>query len=509
MKKHRFAKLFLFVFIINLNLIYAQTKIDYKKLDNYIADALKKFDVPGFAVGIIKDNNVVFEKGYGIRSAENNIPVDNQTLFGIGSCSKTFGSTCLGILVDEGKLDWNDKVIDYLPWFRLHDAYVTRELTIGDLLCHRSGLGTFDGDLLWFGTDYTSEEVVKRIRELPLKNRFRSQFGYQNVMFIAAGLVVEAMSGKSWHAFVKEQIFKPLQMNNSTTIYADLKTAQNIALPHFRGKPISFINFDNAGPVASVYSSVGDLLKWLKMWINIGKVDDKQFLSQRTVRAITSSQMVVSGGAATEPMGTHFYNYGYGWSLRDYCGRKVIEHGGAVPGYFSYLLFVPEEKLGIVALTNDLKAIHTSITYKILDLFMNNKDRDYVSETLEAYKRYDAVQDKQQKERESKRIPNTSHSLQISAYTGRYIDKMYGNAEIIEKDGDLILTLLPSKELYTGKLEHFHYDTFKVTFNDPFLPFGLITFHFNSNGEIHNFTIDLPNQVGLNFNNLNFEKARR
>jgi CubicO group peptidase (beta-lactamase class C family) len=503
--KSRTIIIFLQVYFIIFCSIYAQKTIDYNKLDDYIANAVKESQSPGFAVGIIKDDKIVFAKGYGVRSAETKIPVDSQTQFCLGSCSKAFTAAALGILADEGRLNWDDKIVNHLPWFRLHDAYITKELTIGDLLCHRSGLGTFDGDLLWFGTHYSSEEVVRRIKELPVKNGFRSQFGYQNVMFIAAGLIVETVSGKPWHEFVRERILKPLEMNNSSTNLADFKSSANIAIPHFEGKPLAFISYDSAGPAAAVNSSVEDMLKWLKMWINNGKIDAGQFLSLRTIGKMTSSQMFLSAGPGTGPMGTHFNNYGYGWRLIDYAGRKVILHGGGLPGYLSQVVFVPEERLGIVILVNDLTPIHDSISNKILDLFMTDVDKDYVNQTLAALKQYKPMLEKQRQERLSKKIADTSPSLKISDYTGLYRDKMYGDAEIAIKEGMLVLTFLPAKELLTAQLEHFHYDTFKFQFDVPTLEFGLITFYLNSTGQVQDFTIDLPCR-DFDFSGLKFVK---
>ncbi len=503
MNASRHITVFLLICVLLCGSVYAQRKIDYDKLDAYIANAVKDSQASGFAVGIIKNDETVFAKGYGVRNVETKMPVDLQTQFGIGSCSKAFTAASIGMLVDEKRLSWDDKVVDYLPWFKLQDDYITKELTIGDLLCHRSGLETFGGDLLWFGTDYTSEEVVRRIRELPVKNGFRSQFGYQNVMFIAAGLVVEAISGKPWHVFVREKILRPLQMNNSSTNLADFKTSSNIAVPHFEGKSLAFINYDNAGPAGAANSSIEDMLKWLRMWLNNGKFGGQQLLSPATIRKITSSQMFLTGGPGTEPMGNHFVNYGYGWRLMDYAGRKVILHGGGLPGYVSQVVFVPEDKLGIVILENDVRPIQEAIANKILDLFMTDQDKDYVQQVLTALKQYQPMLEKQRTERLAKQIPGTSPSMKTSDYGGLYRDKMYGDAEIAEKDGKLTLTFLPAKELFAAPLEHFHYDTFKVQFAAPGLEFGLITFHFNADGKIQDFTMDLPSQ-DFNFSGLRF-----
>jgi CubicO group peptidase (beta-lactamase class C family) len=506
MCKSVFAVLIL-VFLLAVDSVRAQDTLDYGALDVYIMNAVEASEATGLAVGVVKDDEVVFARGYGVRSLDTMAPVDALTQFGIGSASKAFTVAALGLLVEEGRLNWQDKVIDYLSWLRLQDAYVTRELAISDLLSHRSGLGTFDGDLLWFGTDYTSEEVVRRIRTLPLRNGFRSRFGYQNVMFIAAGLVVEAVSGVPWHEFVERRILHALQMEHSSTNLADLKSESNVALPHVDGVQIPFISYDNVGPAGGMYSSVTDMLNWLKMWLNEGRVDDAQFLTPRTVREITSSQMFLNGGRGAEPQGIHFINYGYGWRLYNYAGRKVIRHGGGLPGYLTEVVFVPEENLGIVVLVNDLTPVHAAIANKILDLFVTSKDRDYVAETLQALERYKPMLEGRRQQRENTRVPNTLPSLPLADYTGLYRDTMYGAAEVTEEDGVLRLALLPAPALFSAPLEHFHFDTFRVQFPAPALEFGLVTFRLDAAGQVEAFTIDLPSQ-DFHFSNLRFSKQQ-
>jgi CubicO group peptidase (beta-lactamase class C family) len=495
------------VLLLPVDSIRAQETVDYEALDAYIMSAVEASQATGLAVGIIKDGDVAFARGYGVRSIETMVPVDAQTQFGIGSASKAFTVAALGLLVDEGRLNWHDKVIDHLPWLRLQDAYVTRELTIGDVLSHRSGLGTLAGNLLWFGTDYTSEEVVRRIRSLPVRNGFRSEFRYQTAMFVAAGLVVEAVSGMPWHEFVEQRILRVLGMEHSSTNLADLRASANVAIPHIDGRPLPFINYDNVGPAGGMNSSVADILSWLKMWLNEGSVDGAQFLSARTIRTITSSQMFLNGGPGAEPQGVHFINYGYGWWLTDYAGRKVVRHSGSMPGYLSEVVFVPEENLGIAVLLNVSTPICAAIANKILDMFTTSKDRDYVAETLQDLGRDKPVLERERQQRLSARVPNTTPSLSLAAYAGLYRDTMYGDAEVADENGKLRLTLLPARELFSAPLEHFHFDTFKVQFPGPELEFGLVTFHLDVDGQVETLTIDLPSPY-FHFSNLRFVKQR-
>ena len=294
--KNRFSFFLLLIVWVTTSLT-ALGQVSVKELDAYIAKAVKDYETPGLAIAIIKDGQIVLNKGYGLRDLGKKDSVTANSIFGIASCSKAFTATAVGMLVDDGKLSWDDHVIDILPDFQLHDPYVTRELRVIDLLCHRAGFNTFDGDLLWYGTSYDRDEVVKRIRHLPLKNSLRYKYGYSNVMFITAGEVIEAVSGKSWDAFLKERIFTPLGMENTNTSVKDFASTTERAMPHVKGIVSPDINYDNSGPAASLNSSVNDLTKWMQFWLNGGKVGDQQLLSESSFRKITSSQTVenVSG----------------------------------------------------------------------------------------------------------------------------------------------------------------------------------------------------------------------
>jgi len=491
--------------VVVFNLLFAQNNIDFDKLDQYIQKTVREFKSPGFAIGIIKDGEVVFKKGYGVRNVETNEPVTTETIFAIASCTKAFTSAAIGICVDIGLLDWDGRVIEYLPWFKLHDPYVTKEATIRDLVTHRMGFNTFDGDLLWYGTDYSRETVVKRISKLPLKNGFRSKYGYSNVMFIAVGLVIERVTGKSWDEFLYDEIFQPLNMLSTTTSVTNLKQNENKATPHVKGNPIEWMNYDNSGPAASLNSNVDDLLKWTQLWLNGGLFLDDEIFSHNTFKETTSSQTVMNGGLGMEVGGMHFKNYGLGWHLRDYSGRKIIWHNGGLPGFISKVLFVPEENLGIVMMANDLVFLVDPLAKRILDLYMNDRDIDYSSETLKRVNAYYSRLEEERKNKERSKIPGTKLSKDVTDYSGVYTDVMYGDAEITLSDAKLTVTLLPTSGIFTSDMEHWQYDTFKIKFNDKYLPEGYVNFEFNGTGDVDGFTIDLPNP-DFHFYNLHFKK---
>ena len=497
-------RLFLIYLFVQYSLIFSQDDNRYSELEKYIQNAIDSFQVPGLAVGIIKDEKIVFAKGFGVKSTLINTPVDTEALFGVASLTKAFTAAAIGILVDEGKLEWSDRVIDYLPWFRLHDHYITNEVKIADLLSHRVGLATFDGDLLWYGTYYSRKEIVKRIRELPIKNSFRDKYGYQNIMFIVAGEVIEEVSGLTWEEFVQTRLFDPIGMINSTLTNSEFDESYNIAFPHLESEVQDFINYDNSGPAASINSCVSDMLKWAKFWINKGKVDTTQILSEEAYYKITSSYIPINRGRGEKRGGTHFTTTGLGWFLNDYAGRKIMTHGGGLPGYLSRIIVVPEDSLGIVILQNDMQPVYRDIASKILDLMLNHSGEDYVRERLDRRKEKKDIQNKNSLKKEE-RIENTTPSYGLKKYANIYSDKMYGDAEIVYDNGKLILTLLPTARLFTSEMTHWHFDTFRIKFKDPFLPEGLVTFNKDSKGKITGFTIDLPNP-DFHFYNLNFER---
>ncbi|MCB0853149.1 MAG: serine hydrolase, partial [Bacteroidetes bacterium] len=479
--KNRFSFFLLLIVWVTTSLT-ALGQVSVKELDAYIAKAVKDYETPGLAIAIIKDGQIVLNKGYGLRDLGKKDSVTANSIFGIASCSKAFTATAVGMLVDDGKLSWDDHVIDILPDFQLHDPYVTRELRVIDLLCHRAGFNTFDGDLLWYGTSYDRDEVVKRIRHLPLKNSLRYKYGYSNVMFITAGEVIEAVSGKSWDAFLKERIFTPLGMENTNTSVKDFTSTTERAMPHVKGIVFPDINYDNSGPAASLNSSVNDLTKWMQFWLNGGKAGDQQLLSESSFRKITSSQTVENVSGFDQQQGIHFKTYGLGWGLFDYNGLKVIEHDGGLPGYISKVAMIPEANLGVVILTNGMPILlNEALRNYIFDSFTQGKPRiDWTGALLKYAQDYLKSLDEKEEKRLEAQIPKTKPSLKEKEYAGIYEDKMYGKAEVKFESGKLYLTLLPTKELFTGRLEHFHYNTFKVEFKDSYLPFGLVTFELNS-----------------------------
>jgi CubicO group peptidase (beta-lactamase class C family) len=485
------------ILIIN-STAFSQENKAIKELDAYIAKAVVDFEVPGMAIGIIKNGGIVYLKGFGESNTVTKTLVDEETIFGIASCSKAFTAACIAILVDEGKLNWDDNVTKYLPDFKLYDEYITNDLMIEDLLCHRSGLGTFDGDLLWYGSSYTRKEVVERIQFRENPHKLRASFGYSNLMFIVAGEVIERVTGQTWDEFVEERIFSPLKMESSNTSNSLLNDDMNIAYPHIEAKPLEFINYDNCGPAASINTSANDLLKWTELMLNKGVYKDDTIFSQRQYYQLISPHTLTRTGRGETIGGTHFSAYGLGWFLSDYRGRKIIQHGGGLPGFHSKVAFVPEDSLGVVIIANQLSGLVEAVYKKVLDFYLSDpnkpdENRDWAALYLEGTNQNKEKEAADKKEKEESRKKETQPSLALNNYTGEFEDKMYGKAQINSDNEQLSLVLLPTKELFTGKLEHWENDTFRFKFNDPFLPEGFLTFEMDDSDGVSGFTIDLEN----------------
>jgi CubicO group peptidase (beta-lactamase class C family) len=507
--------LFLFLLLLALTPVSAQTLDErLREIDEYAAKAGRDWNVPGFSVAVVKDDKVVFSKGYGVRQLGRPEAVDADTLFAIASNTKAFTAAALAVLVDEGKLKWDDPATKYLPGFQMYDPFVTREMTVRDLLSHRSGLATFGGDLLWFETSYPREEIIRRVRFLRPTSSFRSAYGYQNIMFLAAGEIVPAVTGKSWDDFVRERFFAPLRMARTTTRHQQLLATPNIATPHneLDGKirVIRYDNVDNAGGAAAINSSVNDMAQWLRLQLGRGTYEGKQIFAAQRSREMWTPHTVASGvsesGEKFNPT-THFNLYGLGWSLNDYQGRLVASHGGGLDGMISRVAMMPEENLGLVVLTNSETPLPNIISNKIFDVFLGVPKRDWSADLMARVKAGRERAAAEAKKIEDARVPDTKPSLALSAYAGTYTGQMFGDARVAEENGKLVVRLVPSPN-FVGDLEHWHFDTFRIRWRDsivyPF-PRGFVTFTLNPQGRVDEMKIDVPNP-DFDFKELEFKR---
>lgn len=491
----------------------AAAQVDLQKLDTYFEESRAAFNVPGMAIAIVKDDKVVFAKGYGVRTMGRDEPVDDKTLFAIASNTKAFTAATMATLVDAGTLKWDDRVQRFLPAFELYDPYVSADMRIEDLLSHRSGLGTFSGDLIWYGTPYSRAEVVRRARHLKQAFPFRAGYGYSNIMFVAAGLVLEEATGKSWEALVSQTILEPLGMENTVLSTTALKGRTNVATPHGTSDGVlmtfPWYNWDSMAPAGGVISNVRDMAQWMRLQLGMGTFEGKVIYSESQARTMWTphASFVVGKGSERFMPTRHFNGYGLGWGISDYQGRKIVSHGGGYDGMFSHQMLVPEERLGVIVLTNGMTGLASALTQKVVDAYLGAPDRDWSAEAL---KRQQASQKRQLEARmkeDSARVLNTTPSLPLAAYAGTYGGPMYGEARVTLEGGTLVVALLPNPDL-VGELSHWHYDTFVITWRKkfPWFSSGKVQFVMDQDARITEMKIDVPNE-DFWFTELEFKKS--
>lgn len=485
---------------------------DVAGLDAFISGVQEEWPVPGLAVVIVKDGETVLAKGYGVTELGGSGTVDENTLFAIASNTKAFTTAALAMLVEEGKLEWDDRVQDHLPYFQLYDPYVSAEMRIRDLLSHRSGLGTYSGDLLWYGTGYTAEEVVRRTRFVPQAGPFRASYGYSNLMFIAAGEVVAAVSGMSWQDFVEGEILAPLGMDRTVTSTTDLARMENVATPHKNRTdgilPIEWYNWDAMAAAGGIISSASDMARWMKLRLNHGETDGLRLFSEESSWEMWTvhTPLSVSANARRSQPTTHLRGYGLGWSLNDYQGRLVASHGGGYDGMFSRVVLVPEENLGIAVLTNSMTSVTTAISNTIMDAYLGAPERDWAGPMLTSWTRARERFEGRQARFMDERMEGTSSSLELEGYEGTYGGPMYGDATVSVENGGLVLRLLPNPDL-VADLRHLHHDTFLMEWRNTFAWFdtGAASFLLDPFGEVTELRLDVPND-DLWFHELEMKK---
>jgi CubicO group peptidase (beta-lactamase class C family) len=471
---------------------------------------LEAFEVPGASIAVVKDNAVVFAAGYGVRELGYNQPVDEHSLFAAGSISKSFTATCLAMLVGEGKLAWDDPVTKYLPGFQLHDAYATREMTIRDLLTHRSGLAEVSGGTVWYGSTYDRREIIQRIRHLKPVSSFRSQFAYQNVMYLVAGEIIPAVTGVSWDDFVQERLLKPLNMTSSNTSTDSLSNASNVAMPHARleekVKRVAYRNYDNVGPAASINSSAVDLAQFIRLHLNGGRFGDQTLVDSKAITELTRAQITIPiepRPAELSALTPKFYSYGLGWFLRDYRGRKVNLHTGSVDGMTALAALVPEEQPSSCPRNQEEPSV---VCYHVLDTFFGEPQTDWFAAYLAWRQKYREQNRASKDETVKSRVSGTAPALPIKDYAGSFHDTLYGDATVALEDERLVLRFGRSP-CFTGDLEHWHYDTFRIHWRDPMIPKGLVTFPLTSHAKIGEMRFDQPRLLDVDFAELDFKRV--
>ena len=455
-------------------------------LDEYINKARAEWEIPGLAIAIVKDDKVVFAKGYGVRKLGDPTPVNERTLFAIGSAGKAFTAAALAMLVDEGKIKWDDPVTKHLKGFALYDPYVTREITIRDLLSHRTG---FDrGEFLWYGSTFDRAEILRRLRYQKPTYSFRSTFTYNNIMLLAAGQIIPAVTGKSWDDFIKERIFAPLGMTASNTSITAFQGLDNVATPHAKlGDKVQAIpwrNVDNIAPAGAINSTVLDLAQWIRLQLAEGTYEGKKLISAGAVNEMHKSQTIIpyNPQAPGTTLDAHFTTYGFGWFLHDYHGFKIVQHGGAIDGMSALVAMAPEKNLGVAVLSNlSGNQLPWALMYRVFDAYLGLPLQDRSATLLAARKAAQERAKAAAKKVEDEHVKGTKPSLSLEQYAGAYEDEMYGEAVVTEAEGKLMFRYSPA---FTGQLEHWHYDTFRVKWANPTVAEALVTFTLNAQGKV-------------------------
>ncbi len=471
----------------------------------YVDSARKAFGVPGIAVAIVKDGQVVMEQGFGLREMGKPDKVDAHTLFAIASNTKAFTAASLQQLEEQGKLKMDDRVIDHLPWFRMSDPYVTHEMRIKDLLAHRSGLSLGAGDLLyWPPTSYTTREVVERLRNVPIKNGFRSGYAYDNILFAVATLVIEQASGQSYADYVRTHIFEPVGMDESLIDKTYLKPGMDVATGHAKADfkdlktvpPMAWLNDPGAG---GIYSSVHDMAKWMNVQLAGGKLPGNGCRRQAAAAVLRGqpAQMwtmltpIHTGKPPVPelaPITPKFFGYGESWFLSDYRGNRLVWHTGGWPGMVTRVTLVPEQHLGVVVLTNaESGAAFNAVTYRVLDAYLQHDGKpltNWVAVYDKAVKKAEARADDALAKHQAARDKHASPSLPLADYAGTYRDPWYGDVVISHEHGKLRMRFSKTPQL-VGTMTPWQNDSFTVRWDDRALNAdAFVTFALDMDGHI-------------------------
>jgi CubicO group peptidase (beta-lactamase class C family) len=445
------------------------------QIDALAQRTLSTFAVPGLSLAVVKDGEVVLAKGYGVKALGESAPVGAATLFGIASNTKAFIAAAIAILVDEGKLSWDTRVIDVLPGFAMYDPWVTREMQVRDLLSHRNGLGLGAGDLLFFPhTDFTVAEILQRLRYIKPATSFRTTYAYSNLGFVTAGEVIRAVTGKRWDEFVRERIFAPLGMTASNTSISAFTPASDVATPHAEAdgvlKQVAWENLDNSGAAGAINSNATDLARWLMVQLDKGRLPggDAWLFSADRSREMWTVNTTIPVGTPPSPLAAvapHFAGYGLGWFLRDYRGHLIANHGGGLIGLTSRVFLVTDARIGVAVLTNSETLASGALCWSIVDLLLGAPETDWIGilkqQSDDAAKRAREAEAKTATSRAAASTP----SLPLDAYAGRYADAWYGDVSIAREGDRLVLRFARTQGL-VADLEHWQHDTFIARWRD-------------------------------------------
>lgn len=461
----------------------AKAKQALNGFEDIVEKGLKDLKVPGAAIAIVKDDEVIFAKGFGYRDMDNKLPLTADTLLAIGSSSKAFTTFAMGTLVDEGKMDWEKPVRTYIPWFRLSDTFASERMTPRDLVTHRSGLPRHD--LLWYNNDQASrEELVRRLADLPFTADLREKFQYNNLMFLTAGYLVEVLTGKTWEDAIRSHVFEPLGMKKTNFSVVDSQKDPDFALPYRETegtlKKIPFRNITNVGPAGAINSSVNEMSSWVMVHINQGKFNEKQVIQSQTLEDMHLAHMP-TGATPAIPEITPA-DYGLGWFVDTYRGHSRVHHGGNIDGFSAMVSLFPQDGLGFVALSNkDGTPLPELLIRHAADLILSLEPKNWISEAAERKAKGEELEKEAKQKKETRRVKGTKPAHKLEAYAGEYNHPSYGDLKVFLQDGHVAFTY----NGITTPLEHWHYETFNgLRAEDPTFENMKLTFRTDVNGYV-------------------------
>ncbi|QES89226.1 serine hydrolase [Rhizosphaericola mali] len=498
----------LFLIFVQFKAYSQSAKINFAELDLYAQELMKEFNVPGMAYAVVRNDSIVYAKGFGVREFNKKATVDAETASGIGSISKSFTALTLGILVGQGKLNWDDKVRKYLPDFELYDPYVSENFTIRDLLTHRSGLKQVSGGMLLAHSDLSREEIVKQLKYLKPVSGFRDKPAYQNVMYLVASEIVKVVSGMSWDEFLKQNVFEKLDMKSSSSLFTQREATINRAHPHVSNskgelQEIVHEKGNNVAPLGFVFSSVNDMGNYMRMLLNDGKFEGKEIIAKSALDEIFTPQIHFP----VFPIHNEFTSYGFGWWLTPAKGHKIIDHSGGLDGMTANLVMIKDLNIGIIATCNTDNSAPLLLTWKLLEQVINDSSYNVHDRILNSFKKRNTKKQEYWSKMENLRVKNTKPSFDLNVYAGTYHDNLIGDIYVKQNNNNLEI-IFPNNDIFHGKLSHWQYDTFLVDWNDIRIPNGFITFNSNINREITGITIEEQNLLDVDFTELDIKKLK-
>jgi CubicO group peptidase (beta-lactamase class C family) len=462
-------------------------------LDDYVSAAVETWEIPGLSIAVVRGDSVVFAKGYGVRELGKPGAVDENTLFAIGSTTKAMTVVSLGMLVDSGKVAWDDPVVQHLPGFRLMDPVATQATTVRDMLTHRTGLGTVD--MIWYAAGGTVDDIVARLRYQPLAAPPRTRYAYQNAMYATAGALLAERSGMAWGRFLRERLFAPIGMPGARTSVVGLDTVPNVAAPHDviadTLRVLPHRNLDNIAPAGAVYAGAREMGNWIRFLLDTGRVNGQRLLSESSWREMFTPQFLVpreSFYPTARLTKTNFSAYGLGWFLQDYRGELVAMHTGSIDGMVAIVGLLPAHDVGVVVLANrDHAELRHALMWRVFDAYLGAPARDWSTDVRAMYAEMAARGRTAAAERERSRVEGTSPSLELAKYAASYADSLYGTGRVRQEGDTLVLEFGPER---VADLEHWHYDTFRARWRDPGLGRSFVTFDLGHDGTVREMNLE-------------------